>query len=51
MSSIQSNQVSHVPPYYYFAQDQQDKLDSLWQKRTTSKRRLRSLLSRRSALR
>ncbi|HYJ68417.1 MAG TPA: hypothetical protein VEX15_12255 [Nocardioidaceae bacterium] len=49
MSSVQSNQASHVPPYYYFAQDQQEKLDSLWQKRTASKGRLRSLLSRRSA--
>ena len=45
MPPTQSNQVSHIPPHYYFAPDQQDKL---WQKRTTSKRRWRSLLSRRS---
>lgn len=49
MSSIQSNQVSHIPPYYYFSQDQQERRDALWQKRTSSKRSLRSRLSRRSA--
>jgi hypothetical protein len=50
MSSIQSNQVSHIPPYYYFSQDQQERLNAQWQKRSSSKRRgLRSRLSRRSA--
>jgi hypothetical protein len=50
--SIQSNkQASHVPPYYYFADDQEQKLQSLWQKRSASKGRLRTLLSRRSARR
>jgi hypothetical protein len=49
MSSIQSNQVSHIPPYYYFSQDQQERRDALWQKRASSKRSLRSRLSRRFA--
>ncbi len=49
MSSIQSNQVSHIPPYYYFSQDQQERRDALWQKRMTSKRSWRSRLLRRSA--
>jgi hypothetical protein len=49
MSSIQSNQVSHIPPYYYFSQDQQERRDAMWEKRTTSRRSLRSRLSRRFA--
>jgi hypothetical protein len=43
MSPVQpNNQASHVPPYYYFAEDQEQKLQSLW----TKKRSWRSLFSR-----
>jgi hypothetical protein len=52
MSAAQpKNQTSHVPPYYFFASDQEEKLQALWQKRSGAKRRWRSLLSRRSARR
>ena len=48
---MSKNRVTHVPPYYYFDESQEQKLQSLWQKRTASKGRLRTLLSRRSARR
>lgn len=48
---MSNNKVNHVPPYYYFAEDQEQKLQSLWQKRSASKGRLRALLSRRFARR
>jgi hypothetical protein len=52
MSLIEpSKQATHVPPYYFFDQDQEQKLQSLWMKRSGGKRGLRSLLSRRSAQR
>jgi hypothetical protein len=52
MSQIEPNKhATHVPPYYFFAQDQEQKLEALWQKRSGGKRGLRSLLSRRSARR
>jgi hypothetical protein len=49
MSAAQHNQPSHVPPYYFFASDQEQRLQALWQKRSGDKRPWRSLLSRRSA--
>jgi hypothetical protein len=52
MSSIEPNkQPTHVPPYYFFAQDQEEKLQALWQKRSGGKRGWRSRLARRSAQR
>lgn len=45
---MSNNKVNHVPPYYYFGESQEQKLQSLWQKRSASKGRLRTLLSRRS---
>jgi hypothetical protein len=50
-ASQPNNQPVHVPPYYYFASDQEEQLQALWQKRSGAKRRWRSLLSRRSARR
>jgi hypothetical protein len=50
MSAAQpNNQSSHVPPYYFFASEQEQKLQALWQKRSAAPRRWRTLLSRRSA--
>jgi hypothetical protein len=51
MSAAQpNNQSSHVPPYYFFASEQEQKLQALWQKRSAPSR-WRSPLSRRSAQR
>lgn len=43
-----NNQSSHVPPYYFFASEQEQKLQAQWQKSSVPSR-WRSLLSRRSA--
>lgn len=51
MSAPSNDQTRHVPPYYFFASDQDQRLQALWQRRSPAKRRWRSLLSRRSARR
>jgi len=51
MSAPSNNQTRHVPPYYFFGPDQDQKRQALWQRRSSAKRRWRSLLSRRSARR
>jgi hypothetical protein len=50
MSAPSNNQIRHVPPYYFFS-DQDHKPQASWQRRSSAKRRWRSLLARRSARR
>jgi hypothetical protein len=52
VSSIEPNkQPTHVPPYYFITQDQEQRLQAMWMKRSGGRRGLRSLFSRRSAQR